>query len=261
MNPAPFVPAAASAPGRNLPSIDRTEMGTIPDEPTGAAPDERPDDEPRRVPLHRNPFLWAFLVGIATLTAMRPLLRHIPEPPPVFGAVPSFTLTDQDGRGFGKDQLLGRVTIANLFCTQCGSPTTEIIKGMRRIEDAYKDRGIDRIGFLSISTDPRVDTPERLREYARQIGAEGGRWTFLTGDADVVRELASRLFTNGPIVPAGPGDRERASSEDPGGSITRPLVLIDQQARIRGWYGADEMGLDEVYNRAQHVLGPSARPP
>jgi len=31
-------------------------------------------------------------------------------------------------------------------------------------------------------------------------------------------------------------------------------VLVDGSGRIRGYYGTDEMGLDEVYNRAQHVL-------
>jgi hypothetical protein len=31
-------------------------------------------------------------------------------------------------------------------------------------------------------------------------------------------------------------------------------VLVDGSGRIRGYYDSDEMGLDEVYNRAQHVL-------
>lgn len=206
------------------------------DEPIAAETDETPVGESRRVPLHRNPFVWAFLVGIVTLTALRPLLRHIPEPPPVVGDVPPFTLIDQDGRPFGRNELLGRVTIANLFCTECGSASPEVMKGMRRIEDAYKDRGIDRIVLLSISTDPGADTLERLREYARAIGAEPGRWTFLTGDAGAAHDLAVGVFKD----------------------TSRPLVLIDQQGRIRGWYAADEMGLDEVYNRAQHVLAQSA---
>jgi len=35
---------------------------------------------------------------------------------------------------------------------------------------------------------------------------------------------------------------------------TGQLVLVDGAGRIRGYYGSDEMGLDEVFNRAQHVL-------
>jgi len=35
---------------------------------------------------------------------------------------------------------------------------------------------------------------------------------------------------------------------------TGKLVLVDGAGRIRGYYDSTEMGLDEVYNRAQHVL-------
>jgi len=35
---------------------------------------------------------------------------------------------------------------------------------------------------------------------------------------------------------------------------TGKVVLVDGAGRIRGYYSTDEMGLDEVFNRAQHVL-------
>jgi protein SCO1/2 len=220
---------------------------------------ETPPGESRRGPLRRNPFLWAFLLGIVTLTALRPLLRHVPEPPPVVGEVPAFTLVDQNGHRFGREQLLGRITIANLFCTQCDSARPEIIKGMRRIEDAYKERGIDRIVLLSISMDPGTDTPERLREYARSIGADAGRWTFLTGDVGAAHDLALDLFKYASATHVDAGDVYTTETDT--GTKAKPLVLVDRRARIRGWYAADEMGLDEVYNRAQHVLAQSAREP
>lgn len=226
------------------------------DESTETAPVE----ESRRVPLRRNPYLWAFLVGIVTLTALRPLLRHIPEPPPVVGEVPPFTLTDQDGRPFGKDELLGHVTIASLFCAQCGSANPAIVKGMRRIEDAYKERGISRIRFLGVSVDPGADTPERLREYARSIGAGPG-WTFLTGDVTAAHDLALGLFRNASVSDAAAGPQDARRTENAAVTNAKPLILIDQRAGIRGWYAADETGLDEVYNRAQHVLAQSVREP
>lgn len=216
------------------------------------------DARPSRRRLPRiNPFVLAFFVGVATLTALRPLLRHIPEPPPVVGDVPPFTLVDQDGRPFGRNDLLGRVTIANVFCTRCGSWSAAIMKGLRRIEDAYRDRGIERIGFVSISVDPSVDTPTHLQDYARDLGASPGRWTFLTGGAGATHDLAAALFKNAPA--SGPEAGPNGPLENVEGGSPKPLVLIDQQGRIRGWYGADEMGLDEVYNRAQHVLAQSAR--
>ena len=35
---------------------------------------------------------------------------------------------------------------------------------------------------------------------------------------------------------------------------TTKVVLVDAQNRIRGYYDTDADGLDEVFNRAQHVL-------
>ena len=46
------------------------------DEPRGE------ENAPNR-PLWRNPWLLAFLVGIAFVHLIRPFTRHVPEPPPV----------------------------------------------------------------------------------------------------------------------------------------------------------------------------------
>jgi hypothetical protein len=50
-----------------------------------------------------------------------------------------------------------------------------------------------------------------------------------------------------------------ASLEGRSGEITtflshRRMTIIDTQRRSRGLYGLDELGLDEVYHRARHVL-------
>ena len=35
---------------------------------------------------------------------------------------------------------------------------------------------------------------------------------------------------------------------------TGKVVLVDGSGGIRGYYDTDDMGLEEVFNRAQHVL-------
>ena len=69
----------------------------------------------------RNPYVWGFLIGIVTLTAIRPLLRRIPEPPPILSALPEFTLRDTTGRPFGSRELSGQVYVASFFFTRCPS--------------------------------------------------------------------------------------------------------------------------------------------
>lgn len=199
--------------------------------------------------LHRSPWLWAFLLGIVTLTALRPLLRRVPEPPAVLGQVPEFSLVDQDGHPYGSAELRGQVYVASFFFTRCPSICPLLMKSVKRLQDAYKDKGIDGIRLVSISVDPENDTPERLLAYGRELGIDPGRWTLLTGDLDAVHRLAASGFKVPIGTPAPPG---------PGGLVdvahTGKVVLVDQQGRIRGYYDTDEMGLNEVYNRAQHVL-------
>ncbi len=198
--------------------------------------------------LWRNPYVLAFLLGIITLTAIRPLLRRVPEPPPVLSQLPAFTLVAADGNPFGSDDLKGRPYIASFFFTSCRSICPTIMKGMQRLDDGFKQRGIGEIRLVSITVDPEDDTPAVLAAYAKTLGADPQRWVLLTGEPDAVKRLVVAGFKT-PLEkapPGGPGPMDIAH--------TGKLVLVDGSGRIRGYYGTDDLGLDEVYNRAQHVL-------
>lgn len=198
--------------------------------------------------LLRSPWLWGFLVGVVALTAIRPLLRHIPEPPPIQGQVPAFALVDVAGRPYGSDDLRGQAYIVSFFFTRCPSICPLLMRSVKRLQEAYDERSISGIRLVSISVDPEYDTPERLRTYGEELGVRPARWTLLTGEPQAIRRLAMDGFK----VPL--GDPEPVVA---GGLMdiahTGKLVLVDGQGRIRGYYDTDEAGLDEVFNRAQHV--------
>jgi len=198
--------------------------------------------------LLRSPYVWGFLIGIVTLTAIRPLLRHIPEPPPVLSTLPEFTLADMEGRPYGSRDLAGQVYIANFFFTRCGSICPKLMQAVGRLQAGFAERGIEGIRLVSISVDPENDTPAVLKEYAGSHGIDPKRWTLLTGDKDAVRALVVSGFKTpmDPVPEGGPTPVEVAH--------TGKLVLVDAHGRIRGYYDSDDLGLDEVFNRAQHVL-------
>ncbi len=198
--------------------------------------------------VYRNPYVWGFVIGIVTLTAIRPLLRHVPEPPPVLSKLPEFSLVGMDGKPYGSAELRGQVYVANFFFTSCRSICPAIMQGMGRLQAGFAERNVQGVRLVSISVDPEHDTPEVLREYAKGMGVDPARWTLLTGDPEQVRSLVVDGFKT-PVVsppPQGAGPIDIAH--------TGKLVLVDGSGRIRGYYGSDEMGLDEVFNRAQHVL-------
>lgn len=205
-----------------------------------------------RTPLLRNPWLWAFLIGAVTITAIRPLLRRIPEPPPVLGTLPPWSLVDQDGRSFGSTELRGKVWIASFFFTRCTSICPAVMHAVSRLDAALRERGVDGIALVSFTVDPEHDAPLILREYAREIGADPARWTLATGDPAAVRSLVVEGFK----VPVGEGTTEAGVFDI---AHTAKLVLVDGEGRIRGYYDTDDLGLDETLHRSLRVLE-EARP-
>ena len=201
--------------------------------------------------VFRSPYVWGLLIGIVTLTLIRPLLRHIPEPPPVLSQLPEFSLVGVDGKPYGSAELRGQVYVVNFFFTSCRSICPAIMKGVARLQDGFVQRNINGIRLVSISVDPEHDTPEVLKEFAKGLGVDPVRWTLLTGDPAAVRRLVVFGFKT-PVVPELPGAPGAPEPIDI--AHTGKLVLVDGAGRIRGYYDSDDSGLDEVYNRAQHVL-------
>ena len=49
-----------------------------------------------------------------------------------------------------------------------------------------------KIDFVSITVDPERDTPDVLREYAKNFDADLSGWAFLTGSRAAIRDVTRR---------------------------------------------------------------------
>ncbi|APG93189.1 cytochrome oxidase biogenesis protein Sco1/SenC/PrrC (plasmid) [Sinorhizobium americanum] len=63
---------------------------------------------------------------------------------------------------------------------------------MARVKDALGPVFGPQISFVSITVDPERDTPDVLKQYARNFAADVKGWLFLTGDPAVVHEVGRR---------------------------------------------------------------------
>ncbi len=91
--------------------------------------------------------------------------------------------------------------------------------------------------FVSITVDPERDTPEILSRYAGRYKADLDRWLFLTGKRDDIRRLAQE----GLRLSAGQfGENDRSNTIGPILHSSR-FVLVDRQARIRGYYDSRDV--------------------
>lgn len=101
-------------------------------------------------------------------------------------------LVNQNGERmrFYSDLLKDKVVIINAFFATCTGSCPPMSHNLARVQDALGDRMGKDVVILSITVDPSMDTPERLKEYAAKMGAGPG-WYFLTGEQANV-ELAQR---------------------------------------------------------------------
>ena len=195
-------------------------------------------DKPGKLVLHPG---WVAFAALALAIPMGALLfrQRVKPDLPVLGDLPAFTLTAEDGKPFGRDDLLGRVWIADFVFTSCSDACPRLQGKMKQIQDRLVplEQG-GNIGLLSISVDPDRDTPEKLRQYGETFGARPGLWRSLTGDQkEVERTVVKGFHIAMAKVPREDADPHLEAFEIMHGER---LVLVDRMGRIRGYYDADD---------------------
>lgn len=92
-----------------------------------------------------------------------------------------FTLTDQDGQSFTLSSLRGKVVLLDFIFTHCPGPCPLLSLKFSQLQKQLGDRFGTDVILLSVTIDPRHDTPEVLRDYAKRYEANLSGWKFLTG--------------------------------------------------------------------------------
>ena len=157
------------------------------------------------------------------------------SPLQVLGHVPDFTLTERSGKTVTLDDLKGKVWVADFIFTYCGGPCPMMTRRMRELHQSLAQARLADVLTVSISVDPRRDTPQVLTEYATMHKTDDYDWLFLTGDEQAIFDLSIKGFKL--AVEAEQGTDQLIHS-------TR-FVLVDQEAQIRGYY---EIVTDEEIN-------------
>lgn len=114
-------------------------------------------------------------------------------------------LYDQHGNPvrFYSDLVRDRVVMLNLMYTTCPKICPANSAQLARIYD-YLAPWVGRdITMVSLSIDPEVDTPERLKRYWEVFGSKPG-WLFLTGDYHEIERLRHQLgvYDLDPVIDA-----------------------------------------------------------
>lgn len=189
--------------------------------------------------LVSRPGFWIAFIALLFSVVLARAFRSPPvEAPELDLPLPAFSLTDHHGDTVTLADLRGIVWVANFVFTSCPTVCPKLTKRMEQIEHRAKNLG-DSYHLVTITVDPENDTPERLAQFASNYHVDPRRWSFLTGPLDVIEPTVVQGFK-----------MAMGKEESSPGLFSifhgERLVLVDQRGHIRGYFEADDAGVDEI---------------
>lgn len=179
-------------------------------------------------------FLLLALLGSSSLGCSKRKAEDVP----VLGQLPEFTLVDQNQQAFDRAAMEGSVSVSAFVFTHCKSTCPRITAHMKGLQTRLSD--VPSVQFVSVSVDPRNDTPEVIKAYMTKNELDERNWRFVTGDEAAIRHVVVEGFR----VPIGDEDSRAAGADDI--MHSNSFVLVDDEARVRGYYRANNDGIGEL---------------
>lgn len=99
----------------------------------------------------------------------------------------------QDNKTIEIKDFKGKVTVMVMIYTSCKAACPRLVADMRDIESKIPKDKLSNLNFVLVSIDPEVDTPDRLKTFAKDNFMDAAHWTFLQGTKATVQEFANVL--------------------------------------------------------------------
>ncbi len=104
--------------------------------------------------------------------------------------VPDLEVLTQDGRKvhFYRDLVKGRTVAVNFIYTTCTAICSPMTANMREVQQLLGSAAAGKVEIISITIDPKLDTPSALKAFAQKFEAGPG-WTFVTASPATIAKL------------------------------------------------------------------------
>ena len=104
-------------------------------------------------------------------------------------------LQTQDGRKvrFYSDMLQGRTVLINVIYTNCLDACPLITQQLNDVRRRLPELFGKQVHFITLSSDPKRDTPRVLKQFAQKQNADVEGWTFLTGSKQNMDHILKKL--------------------------------------------------------------------
>lgn len=146
--------------------------------------------------------------------------------------VPDFELINQNEETITHQNMLGKVYVVEFFFTNCPTICPIMNQNLKEVEQKINHPDF---GVVSISIDPKRDTPEKLKIHKNKLQIKNPNWHFLTGNRKYIYELSKKFN-----IYVG---EDESSAE--GLNHSGKFALVDKKGNIRSRF--DERGLPILY--------------
>jgi protein SCO1/2 len=140
--------------------------------------------------------------------------------------VGAFSFLERSGRPLSDKDLKGKVWVASLIFTRCGTTCPPMCGEMVELQEEFKDEPDFRI--VAATVDPAYDTAEVLDKFGKSYDADPDRWYFVTGKLEDIRKFAAEGLRIIPWKADNPVEH----------SVV--FVLVDRKGHIRDYFRQDD---------------------
>jgi protein SCO1/2 len=160
------------------------------------------------------------------------------------GPAPRTVLVGSDGKPFDLSKLRGKVVLVSFVYTTCNGTcplTTQALVGaQKKLKEALLwEKSVE---FVSITLDPKRDTPRVLRDYASLFKADPAAWHFLTESPAKVNDVIKAW--------------DMWVKRDSNGVLDHPsrVFLIDPSGRQREIYNLEFLKAETVVEDVRGLI-------
>lgn len=154
-------------------------------------------------------------------------------------AVNDFTFTNQDGKQVSKSDLEGKFWIVDFIFTNCTTVCPPMTSNMADLQKQLKEAGLEEeVQLVSFSVDPKNDTPETLKSYAKTRGGTFDNWHLLTGyDFETIKEFSIKSFKSAV---------EKVADSNQVMHSTRFFIVTPEGNAIKGYDGREQANMEKI---------------
>ena len=197
-------------------------------------------------------YLYLLLVLFLTLISCQtrpvaplPIIgnRDIVNGDTIYHTIKDFEFINQENEIITPETFKDKYYVVDFFFTFCPTICPIVKKQTLKIYNKFEDD--PRLLLISHGLDTKRDNVPALKKYADALEVSAEKWHFVTGDKDLIYEMADNYFIAAAENPEAPGGFDHSGK----------LILVDKNRHIRSFCeGTDAKDVDRFIIDIQNLM-------